>query len=69
MHEQTMALLAEAEGISLAEAQALEDSQIPLGRSAQPEEVGQAAVYLASDLSSYVTGTTLPVAGGMAPGL
>jgi NAD(P)-dependent dehydrogenase (short-subunit alcohol dehydrogenase family) len=69
MHEQTMALLAEAEGISLAEAQALEDSQIPLGRSAQPEEVGQAAVYLASDLSGYVTGTTLPVAGGMAPGL
>jgi len=69
MHEQTMALLAEAEGISVAEAQALEDSQIPLGHSAQPEDVGKAAVYLASDLSGYVTGTTLPVAGGMAPGL
>ncbi len=69
MHEQTMALLAEAEGITVAEAQALEESQIPLGRSAQPEEVGQAAVYLASELSGYVTGNALPVAGGMAPGL
>lgn len=69
MHEQTMALLAEAEGVSIEEAQAIEDSQIPLGRSAQPEEVGKAAVYLASDMSAYVTGTVLPVAGGMAPGL
>lgn len=69
MHETTMTLLAEAEGISLAEAQTLEEQNIPLGRSAQPAEIGQAAVYLASDLSQYVTGTTLPVAGGMAPGL
>ncbi|MEP5566578.1 MAG: SDR family NAD(P)-dependent oxidoreductase [Halioglobus sp.] len=69
MHEQSMALLAEAEGVSVTEAQALEDSHIPLGRSAQPEEVGQAAVYFASELSGYVTGTALPVAGGMAPGL
>lgn len=69
MHQQSMALLAETHGISLEEAQALEDANIPLGRSAQPEEIGKTAVFLASDLSSYVTGVALPVAGGMAPGL
>jgi NAD(P)-dependent dehydrogenase (short-subunit alcohol dehydrogenase family) len=69
MHQQSLALLAETNGISIEEAQALEDSHIPLGRSAQPREVGQAAVFLASDMGSYVTGVALPVAGGMAPGL
>lgn len=69
MHEGTMALLAENHNITVAEAQELENANIPLGRSAQPEEVGNSAVYLASDLSSYVTGVSLPVAGGMAPGL
>jgi 3-oxoacyl-[acyl-carrier protein] reductase len=69
MHEQSMALLAEQHGISLAEAREMEEASIPLGRSAQPEEVGKSAVFLASDLASYVTGVALPVAGGMAPGL
>jgi NAD(P)-dependent dehydrogenase (short-subunit alcohol dehydrogenase family) len=69
MHQGSMALLAEAHGITPEEAQELENANIPLGRSAQPEEVGNSAVYLASDLSSYVTGVSLPVAGGMAPGL
>lgn len=69
MHQGSMALLAEAHGITPEEAQELENANIALGRSAQPEEVGNSAVYLASDLSSYVTGVALPVAGGMAPGL
>jgi 3-oxoacyl-[acyl-carrier protein] reductase len=69
MHEQSMALLAEEHGVSPEEAQAIEDSGIPLGRSARPAEIANAAVYLASDLASYVTGVALPVAGGMAPGL
>ena len=69
MHENSMALLAKAHNITLAEAQKLENANIALGRSAAPEEIGYSAVYLASDLASYVTGVALPVAGGMAPGL
>ncbi|TYL39846.1 3-ketoacyl-ACP reductase [Natronococcus pandeyae] len=38
---------------------------IPAHRAGQPEEVADAAVYLASDLSAYVTGESLTVDGGM----
>ncbi|KAA6221300.1 SDR family oxidoreductase [Streptomyces albofaciens JCM 4342] len=37
----------------------------PLGRAADPEEIAQAAAWLLSDRSSYVTGTVLRVDGGM----
>ena len=38
---------------------------IPYGRIGEPEDIGRAAVWLASDASDYVTGTTLVVDGGM----
>ncbi|MGB5983362.1 MAG: 3-oxoacyl-[acyl-carrier-protein] reductase [Nonlabens sp.] len=38
---------------------------IPLKRGGTPEDVANACVFLASDLSSYVTGQTLNVDGGM----
>ena len=38
--------------------------QTPLGRVAQPEEIARAALYLASDAASFVTGHTLTVDGG-----
>ncbi len=39
-------------------------SGIPLGRPGRPEDIGRAAVYLASDDSSFVTGKILRVDGG-----
>ena len=39
--------------------------QIPLKRGGTPEDVANAALYLASDLSAYVTGQTISVCGGM----
>jgi NAD(P)-dependent dehydrogenase (short-subunit alcohol dehydrogenase family) len=41
-------------------------ASIPLGRLGQPLELANAALFLASDLSSFVTGTELKVDGGMA---
>ncbi|WP_018618180.1 SDR family NAD(P)-dependent oxidoreductase [Spirosoma luteum] len=36
----------------------------PMGKFGQPEDIGWAAVFLASDAAKYVTGVSLPVDGG-----
>ena len=38
---------------------------IPMKRIGKPEDIAQAALFLASDSSSYITGQVLPVDGGM----
>jgi 3-oxoacyl-[acyl-carrier protein] reductase len=53
------AALSEAQRTKLADA-------IPLGRLGQPQDIGAAVTYLASDEAGWVTGATLHVNGGMA---
>jgi 3-oxoacyl-[acyl-carrier protein] reductase len=39
-------------------------AEVPMGRAGEPSEVADVALFLASDLSSYMTGTVLEVTGG-----
>jgi 3-oxoacyl-[acyl-carrier protein] reductase len=39
--------------------------QVPMKRGGTPEEVAKATLFLASDLSSYITGRVIQVDGGM----
>lgn len=41
------------------------EAQTPLGRIGQPQDIAPAAVFLASDDSSWITGETFYIAGGM----
>ncbi|MEL9941100.1 MAG: SDR family oxidoreductase [Ignisphaera sp.] len=38
--------------------------RVPLGRMGEPDEVARVALFLASDLASYVHGAAIPVDGG-----
>ncbi|ODR10024.1 3-oxoacyl-ACP reductase [Mycobacterium sherrisii] len=39
-------------------------AEVPMGRAGEPGEVASVALFLASDLSSYMTGTVLEITGG-----
>jgi 3-oxoacyl-[acyl-carrier protein] reductase len=41
------------------------EKQIPLRRAGTPDDVANAAIFLASDLSSYITGQVIQIDGGM----
>ena len=50
---------------ALAQGEAEYLKRIPLGRIADPAEVAQVVVFLASEKAGYMTGATLDVTGGM----
>jgi 3-oxoacyl-[acyl-carrier protein] reductase len=60
---------AQAEGQSASALMQKAVKQIPLGRLGRPEEVGDVLAFLASERSSFVTGTTLIADGGILPGI
>jgi len=53
-----------AAGFAESDFRKLVESQTPLGRIAQPEDIARAAVFFASDDAGWVTGQTLILAGG-----
>jgi len=66
----TPMLQAEAEELGISFDQLVEESsrQRPLGRIGAPEEIAQAALFLASSGSTYITGSALVVDGGALAG-
>lgn len=58
-------IITEMTGVLSDEVKAKWAEQIPLRRGGTPEDVANVAVFLGSDLSSYVSGQAIPVCGGM----
>jgi 3-oxoacyl-[acyl-carrier protein] reductase len=54
-----------AGGFSESDFRKMVESRTPLGRIGQPDDIGPAAVFFASDDSKWITGETLLVAGGL----
>lgn len=69
MGQAEMDLLVELHDISREEAKNMLGEDAAMKRMGRPEEVADSMIYLASPKSSFITGVTLGVDGGMRPGL
>jgi len=65
--QEGLAVEARMTGLGADELLARSQARLPLRRYGTPEEVARAAVFLASDAASYVTGAILPMDGGANP--
>lgn len=65
IHSVKLDIMAGKKGVPVAEYAALRAQCHPMGRNGSVEEVANAVVFLASPASSFITGTLLPVDGGL----
>ena len=65
--QEALRLEAKTKGVSEDEVLAQGQSRVPLGRYAEPEDIAQVALFLASDRAAYVTGAIVPMDGGLNP--
>jgi NAD(P)-dependent dehydrogenase (short-subunit alcohol dehydrogenase family) len=65
MHQTALKEEALKRGISFEEMKDREWSKIPLGKAGDPEDIGNAIMFLASERAKYVTGASLDVNGGV----
>ncbi len=56
---------AEQQGITGEQVRAEMESKVPVGRIGKPEEYGYLVAFLASEYASYLTGTSIPLDGGL----
>ena len=56
---------AELNGVTLDSIKLKMMSEVPVGRFGKPAEYGYLATFLASELSAYITGTSIPIDGGL----
>ncbi|MDX3905908.1 MAG: SDR family oxidoreductase [Pigmentiphaga sp.] len=65
--EEGLAVAAQSSGQSPEQVLAQQVADIPMGRLAEPDEIANVAMFLASDLASYVSGAVIPMDGCAAP--
>jgi len=65
IQDQLLEARCKEDGITMEEAIALQNSRVPLGRWQTPEDMGNACLFLASDMAANITGQALNVDGGV----